>query len=481
MENEFKQALEQSLEGFTLVRPVGHYPYDFVWEYINPAAAKILHQSRAELKDQSIGQTFPAADKHALLADLSEVFAGHGPLEAEVAYTAGDLHGWFQLVAVKSGQRLAIFLRDITEKKLWEEGLKQSEARFRVLAESNLMGLFFVNEKGEIVDANEPFLKMLGYCRDEFFQRRITEKEITPPEFWELTRQSQEEAEKKGSCLPFEKELLHKSGQRIPVLFGLAHLPAINWEKVAFVVDISEHKEIEKEREIFLGHELKNPLAGIKCLVALAQKRLRDKNSQEALTYLEKIDRKVDELTKLVNDFTDLARIRAGKLDFNDEVFEFDQLVKDFVADYQPLLAIHRLLLEGSTGKLIAADKTRLKQVLDNLVSNAVKYSPEGGEIKIKLTPEKNGVSFSVQDFGLGIPENEKEKIFLPFFRSSASKRAASGAGLGLYICAQIVKHYGGKIKVESEEGKGSTFQVCWPSKKDKNKIKTSMWKESLA
>lgn len=468
MKNEFKQALEQSPEGFSLVKPVGDYPFDFVWEYVNPAAAKILRQSKVALVGQSVGQTFPAADKKALLRELNGVFTGNGPLEVEIAYTAGRLCGWFQLVAVKADQRLAIFLKDITEKKLWEEGLKQSEARFRVLTESNLMGLFFVNQKGEILDANEAFLKMLGYSREEFFQQRITEEEITPPEFRELTRQGRKEAEEKGSCKPFEKELFHKNGQRIPVLLGMAHLPAINWERVAFVVDISEHKEIEKEREIFLGHELKSPLAGMRCLVALAQKRLSVKNDQEVTIYLDKIDRKIDELTKLVNDFTDLARIRAGKLNFNDEVFEFDELVKDFIADYQSLLSAHRLLLEGVTGKLIAADKTRLKQVLDNLISNAVKYSPGGGEIKIKLTPQRNGVIFSVQDFGLGIPENEKEKIFLPFFRSQTSKRVASGAGLGLYICAQIVGHYGGEIKVESQEGKGSIFQVYWPSRKDK-------------
>jgi len=465
VEERFRLAQELSLDGFAILGCRRHRGQivDFIWDYINPAAGRLLRQK--DLEGRSLLTTLPVKDKRGLLKDFKTVVEKGEPFEEEIPYQTSKLSGWFRLTAVKLGDGLALSLRDITERKLWEESLKQSEARFRVITQSNMVGLFFWDENGIILDANNAFLQTLGYCREEFFQQRLNWRDLTPAEFWETDEKAMLEMKKSGACRPFEKEFRHKEGYSVPVLLGAARLEAINYEGVAFVVDISERKEMEKQREIFLGHELKTPLAAIKGFAQLLLKRLEKTADQETIDYLTRIGNKVNNLTQLINDLTDFTRIRAAQLEFRREVFWFDDLVKEVVADCQSTTKSHQIILKGKTGKAVAVDRTKIGQVLTNLLSNAIKYSPQADRVNVSLSCDGKSLIVAVEDFGFGIPKEEQEKIFQPFFRSLGSKELVSGVGLGLYISHQIVQHYGGLIQVESKKGKGSTFSFLLPVK----------------
>jgi PAS domain S-box-containing protein len=465
IEERFRLAQELSLDGFAILRcfrPKGEI-IDFVWDYLNPAAGKLLR--RKDLPGRNLGETWPAKDKKGLLTALKRVMASGTPFEGEVAYQTDKLSGWFQLTAVKLGESLALSWREITERKLWEESLKQSETRFRVITQSNMVGLFFWDEQGTILDANEAFLKILGFNREKFFQQKRTWKDLTPPQYWPADEEAMTQMKKTGACTPFEKELRHRDGHLVPILLGAARLEAINYEGVAFVVDISERKEAEKEREIFLGHELKTPLSAIKGFAQLLLKRLQKTADSETLSYLSRISRKVDGLTGLINDLTDFTRLRSGQLEFRPEFFDFDALVKEVITDCQATSASHRFVLEGETRAKVLADKTRIGQVLLNLFSNAVKYSPQAEKVIVRLGRKQRLLIVSVQDFGFGIPAADQEKIFTPFFRSALSKNEVNGVGLGLYICRQIAGHYHGQLSIQSQEGQGTTFTFSLPFK----------------
>lgn len=469
-EERFRVAQELSLDGFAILKAVREkgQVVDFEWDYVNPAAARMVRFSPQELRGKSLRQTLPQAGKSGLLTDFISIMESGEPLDAEVGWETAKTSGWWRTMAVKLGDGIAVSWRDITEKKRWEENLKQSEARFKVITQSQMIGLFFWDEKEKILDANEAFLRILGYRYEQFFKKTFSWKELTPAEFWEKDKEALAEVKKNGTCKPFEKELFRQDGRRLPVLLGAARLPAINCEGVAFVVDISEKKAIEKQREILLGHELKTPLAGIKSLAQLLQKRGEkeagmDKKARE---YLNKINQKADWLTSLINDLTDWSRASAGQLEFMDELWDFDQMVREKVADFQAGVETHQIVCQGKTNRVVRVDKKRFLQVLENLLSNAVKYSPQAKQVLVSLGTQKDKVVLAVQDFGVGISPEDQERLFQPFFRSSQSKDLAPGVGVGLSICDEILKHYEGKIKVESQPGKGSCFKIFLPFEK---------------
>ncbi|HUV71711.1 MAG TPA: PAS domain-containing sensor histidine kinase [Clostridia bacterium] len=463
-EEKFRIALQLSLDGFAILKAIRQEGkiVDFEWDYLNPAGGGMLRLKPEELLGKSLLKTLPIS-KARLFEDYARVVETGEPLELEVAYQSQKSSGWWRNMVVKLEDGIAVSWRDITERKHWEESLKQSEARFRVIAQSQMIGLFFWDEKKEILDANEAFLRILGYKQEEFFGQSLSWESLTPVEFWDRDREALAEVKKTGVCQPFEKELYAQDGSRVPVLLGAARLPAINYEGVAFVVDINERKAIEKEREILLGHELKTPLAGIKSLAQLLQSRFQKKGDQKTVEYLSKIDQKADWLTSLINDLSDLSRAKTGKLEFRDEFWDFDQLVKEGVADFQAGIKSHRIVLKGKTGKVVQVDKTRFLQVLNNLLSNAVKYSPQAKKVLVSLSNQEKEAAFAVEDFGVGIPLEDKKKIFQPFFRSTLSQDLSAGVGVGLYICSEILKHYSGRIEFKSQEGEGSCFRVFWP------------------
>ena len=454
--------MEISSAGFGFLQPVRKKGkiVDFVWTYANPSAQRLMRSKNLvgkRLSQTPLGET---------IENYLQVVETGQSYEGEVAYKRAKISGWWFQSLVKLPNGIGVTLRDITERRLWEESLKQSEARFRVITQSNMIGLFFWDEKGLILDANEAFLKMLGFSREDFFQQPRQWRDLTPAEFWSLDKKAMLEMKAQGACTPFEKELFHQDGRLIPVLLGAARLRAINYEGVAFVVDISERKEAEKQREIFLGHELKTPLAAIKGFSQLLLKRLEKSADKEILSYLQRIGNKVDGLSQLISDLTDLTRLRAGQLEFREEVFDFDTLIKEIVADSQTLTTTHQIVLRGKTNRLVLADKTRISQVVLNLLSNAVKYSPEAEEVIVRLSSDKGKLVVSVQDFGFGIPSDDQEKIFQPFFRSAVSQNEVGGVGLGLYISQQIARHYGGELSLKSEMGEGTTFTFSLPLRK---------------
>lgn len=241
------------------------------------------------------------------------------------------------------------------------------------------------------------------------------------------------------------------------------------------------HKEMEKKLEIsekleqkrqdyylgIVGHELKTPLATIKAFAQISQRYLDKDEKDKVYISLSKIDIHVNELTKLVNELLDVTKIRADKLQFYKEVFNFDVLVKEAIQEIKRDFPDFNILRKGKTNKLVLADKNRIKQILNTLISNAVKYSSSSNKIIIELFSNKNDVSLKVRDFGIGIPKGKHKEIFEAFSKvSDLNRKLSPGLGLALYIASEIAKLHGGRICAESFCGKGSMFNLILPTKK---------------
>ncbi|HEX8923988.1 MAG TPA: HAMP domain-containing sensor histidine kinase, partial [Patescibacteria group bacterium] len=169
---------------------------------------------------------------------------------------------------------------------------------------------------------------------------------------------------------------------------------------------------------------------------------------------------------KIIYDFLDFSKIQAGKLEYNNEAIDIDKLVNEVVEDMQSANETHKIIKKGSSSATIEGDRTRLSQVLINLISNAIKYSPEADKVIVEVTDNQKNVIISVHDYGIGIPKDRQRKLFERFYRVSNPKKIKiEGFGLGLYISKEIVIRHGGNIKVDSSPGKGSTFYFNLPIK----------------
>jgi PAS domain S-box-containing protein len=357
---------------------------------------------------------------------------------------------------------------DIDEQKRTEEALRQSQERASVLMNSNIIGINVI-EGEQIVDADDTFLRMTGYTREDLRAGRMSVMRLTAPEDLARTRQAHQELATQQALTPYEKEYVCKDGSRLPVLVGgvlLQHHPS---QAIAFVLDNSARKELEQRKDTFLSmasHELKTPLTSLKLQIQLVKKRLERQDLPDAAEALSHVEKPVGQLDRLIRELLDVSKIQAGRLEFLRETINLDALLHEVVETIEQMNGAHTIVVRGTPPLSLVGDKDRLEQVFINLLSNAIKYAPDAPLIEMDVSTSTETVTIRVRDHGMGIPKEQHEKIFERFYRAfDPSQRAVPGLGTGLYIVAEIVKQHGGTITVESEVGKGPTFSVTLPLK----------------
>jgi len=247
------------------------------------------------------------------------------------------------------------------------------------------------------------------------------------------------------------------------LLKGIALQAAIALDNAKLYEEI---KKLNAKKDEFIGiasHELKTPLTSMKGYLQLLERNLMDESD---LIFVKKTLKQLNNLSNLVSDLLDVSKIQSGKLQLFIETFDFHSLMKE-ILEIRQQSASHRLLFHSpSTPLYVHADRHRMEQVLNNLITNAIKYSPAADKIDIELTQSGNEIMVTVRDYGIGIPKELEEKIFLRFFRAEGLDSHMSGLGLGLYITKEIIDRHNGKIWVNSEPGEGATFQFSLPLNK---------------
>ncbi|MEG4247842.1 PAS domain S-box protein [Microcoleus sp. Pol10D4] len=472
---------------------------DLNWNYtyVNHQAIELLGRPKAELIGKNFWDIFPWAVDLQFYKMASKALAEKVTVEYEEFVPLWNK--WLKMRFYPSDSGLSGYIQDITERKQTEAALQASEEKLRMLAEANLMGIIFGDVNGGIIEANDEFLRIVGYTREQLQRGELNWIDITPPEYQSLDKKGMAEAQATGACTPYEKEFWRRDGSRIPVLIGYVLLAQKRQESVAFILDLTVGKQLERElhdraqelaranriKDEFLGtlsHELRTPLNAMLGWAQLLRNRKFDEKT--TVRALETIDRNTRSLATLIEDLLDVSQIITGKLSLNLRWVDVISTVEAAIDTLAPAIAAKNIEMvtdfDPSTGRIFA-DSGRLQQVAWNLLSNAIKFTPDGGQVRVAVRKMERtfaddesaccknlspaSIEIEVSDTGQGISKEFLPHVFERFSQAdSSTRRSYNGLGLGLALVRHFVEMHGGTVQAESAgKGEGSRFLVKLP------------------
>lgn len=333
--------------------------------------------------------------------------------------------------------------------------------------------LVVLNEDLRILTANRSFYKIFHVNKKETENKLIYDLGNGQWNHPKLRYLLNDIIPQKSFFQDFEIEHVFPAiGKRVVLLNGRKIIQKKNSVPMILLAieDVTEKKQIERQKDDFISiasHELKTPVTSMKLYAQMLQKHPLITRDKKAADMLAKMDVQMNRLTGLVASFMNVYKISNGKLRFHKAHFPVEKLITEVVANFQYTVVSHTVEFNNKVKGKIFADRERINQVLVNLISNAIKYSPDADKVKVELTKSSKDITVCVQDFGMGIPKDEQSRIYERFFRAKGKKEGKiPGLGLGLYISAQIVNQHGGKLWVDSTEGKGTTFYFTLPVSK---------------
>ncbi|HYX34550.1 MAG TPA: HAMP domain-containing sensor histidine kinase [Oligoflexus sp.] len=255
-----------------------------------------------------------------------------------------------------------------------------------------------------------------------------------------------------------------QGGSIYSVRSGIDELQKISDAFVEMATEIQKQKETRVQYLAAAAHDLRNPISAIKMGADITVARYNDVIPSQVLQLLQVIQRQATHLNRMIGDLLDTVRSEGGEIELNRDIQDLGLIVKECCALFCNYSQDHRITISiGATPVFAHVDASRISQVVNNLISNAIKYSPYGGEVLVTLSVETNDAVLSVKDSGIGIADNERDSIFQPFRRANATRDTIPGVGLGLFASKKIVLSHGGRIDLASEIGSGSTFMVRIP------------------
>ncbi|WP_294296618.1 PAS domain-containing protein [uncultured Chryseobacterium sp.] len=388
----------------------------------------------------------------------------------------GKVTGVIDMAVEVTPQVMAIQEREaiIIEKSVLEETLRKSEQRLQGILETMAEGVGVIDATGQLVYANPMAQHILGLS-----ESKIKERTYDDPK-WQNLRLD-------GTLLPSEEHPMsimmstkkpvydHEIGVKAPgrdiMYISINAAPLFDDEGnltggIGTFMDVTARRMITQGKEDFISiasHELKTPVTALKASLQLLE-RSHDRLPPESRTkLLDQSIKSLDKLSGLINSLLDTSRIEQGQLKLDKRPFTISELFDDCCSNFSQITD-QEIIFQGDVSQKVVADNQQIGQVMINFITNAIKYAPESKQIIITAKKISDfEVKISVRDQGPGIPEEKLKHLFKRYYRTNYQGQKFTGLGLGLFISGDIIKEHGGKIGVESEEGKGSEFWFILP------------------
>ncbi|MEI9935075.1 MAG: PAS domain S-box protein [Ferruginibacter sp.] len=353
--------------------------------------------------------------------------------------------------------------RDITKQKQIEKIIKESEEKFRLLADSIPQLVWTGDAEGNLNYFSQSVYDYSGLTPTQI--QKDGWLQIVHPDEKEDSFRMWQQALVTGTDFVFEHRFLRHDGEyrwqlsrAVPQKDAEGNIQM--W--VGSSTDIQEMKELDQQKDYFISmasHELKTPITSVKGYIQILQSMYHNTEDTFLKNSLNIVDKQILTLTKLISDLLDLSKIKSGNLLLNKEQFGINELITEILQEMKHINPDYTIAFSAKEETNIFADRERIGQVLINFLTNAVKYSPNSHLIKVESLINENDIIISVEDAGIGINKIDQEKIFERFYRvEGKNEKTFPGFGIGLFIASEIIHRHNGKIGVTSEPGKGSVF-----------------------
>ncbi|HET8912676.1 MAG TPA: ATP-binding protein [Ktedonobacteraceae bacterium] len=453
---------------------------DHIFELANPLYMKVVGAHR-EIVGKSLRDALPELVGQGFAQLLDRVYQTGEPFTVNESLAQLDRNGngtledvYFNFVYQPSRDArgnvdgVLVYAVDVTEQVKTRQLIQESEARFRTLADNIPNLAWMAQPDGWIYWYNSRWYDYTG-TRPEQMRghgwQAVHHPDVLPEvlAYWSHSLKTGE---------PFEMvfPLRGADGNYRPFLTRTVAIRDETGKIVQWFgtnTDITKQKQLEQQKDEFIGiasHELKTPVTSIKGYTQLLERHFRKAGDQRSSDLLKKMDVQINKLTNLIGDLLDSTRIESGKLLFHLSSFDYNDLVSEVVEDIQRTTVKHTIAPQLAPSVTIYADRDRIGQVLTNLFTNAIKYSPNAKDILVRTEIKDGNIITSIQDFGIGIPKEKQPYVFERFFRVEGETQITyPGLGLGLYISSEFVKRHQGSIWVESKEDEGTTISFSLP------------------
>ncbi|WP_184550838.1 chemotaxis protein CheB [Mucilaginibacter sp. FT3.2] len=409
-----------------------------------------------------------------IIDDVRKVLTDGSVITKEIETNNGQ---WYQIMTMPYLQQsdykrngAIITFNDITELKTIQQQLNISNTMLGMAIDSTEMGTWTIDIKTREFTPSARLKTMFGFDADEQMTYENLVAQIAE-KYRHVVTNAVETAIGGGAKCDVEYPLHGFHDKKLRWVKGIGNLAFDKDGRPQYftglMLDITNHKLDEIRKNDFIAmasHELKTPLTAIQGYLQLLNIRAKKTSDDFAVTYLNRANNQVKKMTTLINGFLNASSFEAGKIYLNEETFEMNTLISEVVEELLLTSNNHPISIVPGPAFSIKADRDKIGQVINNFLSNAVKYSPKGSNIRLHCKQLNNMLQVSVKDEGMGINPQEQEKLFDRYYRiQSAHTASISGFGLGLYLSAEIIQRHSGKIWSESELGKGSTFYFSLP------------------
>lgn len=399
---------------------------------------------------------------------FAEICRSHSEVIPDESYTTLTTIDARRRAITRLQQKAASLEAEIAERKQAEERLRISENRYRRLFEASTDGLLMVDPDTQaVIEANAVIATWLGSTPARLLGMELWQTGLFPSRraTLEVLRELEQQriARRDVVLAPAEDE------QARSIEFVSTRFRANGHDIIQCNLrDVTERNELEARKNAFISmasHELKTPVTSLKGFTQLLQRRLqRQQVDPQTLLFLDRMDAQLNKLTGLISDLLDVTKMQEGTLPYRETRFDLDELVRETIENVQAAITTHQIRSEGATGAQVSGDRDRLGQALINVLTNAVKYSPEAETVVVRLSADQQWAEVAVQDFGIGIAAQHHQRIFEQFYQVAEPQEGGyPGLGIGLYIAHTLVERHGGRLWLESRKGAGSTFHFTLP------------------
>jgi len=407
--------------------------------------------------------------------EIDQIRATKKPLRGEVSFPHAVLgrrvYDYILIPVINSQgevEAVAGTTRDITDIKNAEIAISESEARFRTMAESTDVMIAVGDELGNAIYFNEAWINITARTLEELLKNGWLD--LLHPDDRALVTKVTTEALREKNSVQFEFRIADNRGGYSWLLNRATPRFHQDGSFVGFVsstIDITGIKENEQRKNDFISmvsHELKTPLTSAISYVQVSQKKAAEYDDALTAGMLDRAGVQLRKMTGMINGFLNVSRLESGMIHMERELFDLALLVKEAGTEAATTFTGHHLHFSPSAEIMVNADREKIGQVINNLISNAEKYSAPGTSIHIACNTVDGRAQVSVSDEGIGISPEDLPRLFERFYRVKANDtKHIAGFGIGLYICSEIIKALGGEIWATSTPGKGSTFYFSLP------------------